>query len=37
MAQTRTVARKSYHRKVRTKTGGIKVKHVRPGRRKKRV
>ena len=35
--QTKTVSRKSYTRKVRTKTGGIKLKSVRPGTRKKRV
>ena len=35
--QTRTVSRKGYTKKVKTKTGGYKIKSVSPGRRKKRV
>ena len=35
--KTRTVARKSYVKKVKTKTGGYKLASVKPGTRKKRA
>ena len=34
---TRSLSKKGYTRKVKTKTGGYKIKSVQPGRRRKRV